>query len=400
VTTDKHLFQNYAYELRGFDGSSQARPSVPRPNFTFFVEFGFNGNLENAEVLDKKFNRGNSIFVKSFTKPGFAFNTETLRSYNTQYHLKTKKEYVDVQLTLYDDSRSQARSLINGYRDHYHSQNYGTADANIEGDNISTASNLQNQSLAEGISQNPSEYSWGLRLNDVSTAKYLSHIKLIDLGTDPDAVQVYKLYDPIIKTVDNVTLDYTDGSGMQEISITLAYKYFDTYEYNNSQELHNTDGLFETALNKAVIEDTRRVNYDEKVLKKFDSILPDSVNDFLNGIGVTPGELIQAVQNSIQGGELNLDDLRRNVFETVASGTPIQNIRNVITNIRLIEQAIDQGRFTDLLPLLGEAGGQLGNLKNYDPFGSAETIQNVRDTMTQNINNAGSWLSRHLNPKN
>jgi len=396
VSTNKHLHDNYAYELRGYDGSTNARPSQPRPNFTFFVEFGFNENIDDADLLQKKFNSGNSIFVKSFTKPGFGFNIETLRSYNTQYNLKTKREYVDIQLVLYDDTRSTARNLLNRYNEHYHK----AASQYTSGDFNAGSTGNAVSSLAAAITNSSAASSFGMHLRSASQSKFFSYLKLIDLGTDPDAVQVFTLYDPVIKTVENVGLDYTDGTGLQEITLTLSYKYYDTREYNSSQEMHNTDGLFATHLNKSIIEDTRQINYDEKLLKEFDDIFPDNVSDFLNGIGVTPGELIQAVQNSIQGGQLNLNDLRRNVFETVASGTPIQNIRLVIQNIRLIEQALQQGRFTDLLPLLGESGQQLGNLKNFDPFNLSETMTDVRNTITTPIGNAGSWLSRHLNPRN
>lgn len=398
MSTNKPLIDNYAYDLRGFGGEDRL-PSVPRPNFTFFVEFGFNSEVENSDIYDKKYNRGNSIFVKGFTKPGFSFNIEELRSYNTKYNLKTKSEYEDITLNLYDDSRSQARSLLNSYRDHYTSSQFGNADRNEYGNDVTTSGTITGQSLAEAIANNPSQYNMGLKTNSMASSNFFSYIRLIDLGVDPNAAQVYMIYMPVIKTVNAVELDYSDGTGMQEISVTLSYSYFDTYEYNDSGDLHNQEGLFETHLNKAVIEDHNiKQVYDEKLLRRFDDILPDNVTNFLNGIGVTPGELLQAVQNSIQGGELNLDDLRRNIFETVASGTPIQNIRNVITNIRLIEQALTQGRFLDILPLIGEGAGQLGNLKNFDPFGSSETISNVRDTISSSVGNLGSWISRHGNP--
>lgn len=408
MTTSKHLLQNYAYDLRGFDGSGQKLPSVPRTNFSFFVEFGFNQAIgsddtpstDTAQDLDNLLNKGNSILVKTFSKPGFAFDTEKLRSYNKVYNLKKKIEYNDLSLTLYDDSRSFVRYMIEQYRRHYN--NHGAPSTNTgEETDISRAGRMGVDGLPLNRPLDNQENgirSMGMRLHDEPRKQFFDYIKLYDLGTDPNAAQIYTIYNPIIKSVDNVNLDYTDGSGYQEVSLNLEYTYFDTSVFNDTGELHSAEGLFQTHLNKAIIEDHRTVNYDPKKGSQFDDFLPDSVNDFLNGIGVTPGELIQAVQNSIQGGELNMSDLRRNIFETVASGTPIQNIRLVIQNIRLIEQAITQGRFTDILPLIGEAGAQLGNVKNFDPFGLDETAKNVKDTIKTNIGN-GTWLSKHLNPK-
>jgi len=400
MPTSKHLFQNYAYELRGFDGSGQKLPSVPRPNFTFFVEFGFNPEgSESASNLNNLLNKGNSILVKSFTKPGFSFDTEKLRSYNKPYILKKKIEYSDVSLTLYDDSRSSVRYMIEEYRRHYNNHGGPSTNTGNEVDFSRTTGTFNNETplVRSHDATDDATQSMGLRLHDNSKSRFFDYIKLYDMGTDANAVQVHTIYNPIFKSIENVSLDYTDD-GVQEVGITIEYTYFDSSVFNDSGELHKNDGLFQNQLNKSVIEDHRLVNYNPDKISGLDDLLPSSVSDFLNGIGVTPGELIQAVQNSIQGGELNLSDLRRNLFETVAAGTPIQNIRLVIQNIRLVEQALSQGRFTDILPLIGEAGAQFKNLKNFDPFGSGEVIKDVQKTITSDVGNVGTWLSRHSNP--
>lgn len=390
MPANKHLFDNYAHRLRGFDGKKRY-PVVPRDSFTFFIEFGFNPELDNAKSYDELYNQSNSIFVKSFTKPGFSFDVETLRSYNTNYKLKKKKEFNDLTLVVYDDTRSKARQLINNYDRHYHAD-YNNASRNQHGTNLSHDGNNSNKSLAERLVTSNNDVTFGLKSRSADKSKFFSYIRLYDLGTNPDAMQIYTIYDPIFKSVDAVTLDYTDGSGMQEVNISIEYTYYDTYENNDSAEFHKSEGLFAKHLNKSVIEERLP---DEKYGSIVDDVFKDDVGGWLSSIGVDPGDLVQAVQASIQGGELNLDDLRENLFEAVADGTPIQNIRNVITNVRQIEQAISQGRFTDIIPLLGSG---LGQLKDFGPNGIFETINGVKKNILSEIDENTTWIERHLNP--
>ena len=411
----------YASRLRGFDREKQYRPIIPRNSFTFFMEFGFNedvvnnlnydsGQFENLKASFEKLKDRNSIYVKAFTKPAYEFDTEKLYAYNTPYNLKKRLNYTDVTLTFYDDTNSVVRNFLEFYRIYNVNTVSGKSVGNNSVDNISGYNATKNYNLAKKYPPNSPNFdnfqSIGLRTHSASSSNVLDYIILYDLGTNRDYVQVYTLFNPIIKSVDTTQLDYADGEGSQEVTVTLEYTY---YSYNgnvNAQELHNGEDFFIRHLDQKDFRESNNLVGEKGSRGFFDRFLPEGVQEFLSNTGIDPSDLVQAVQASIQGGELNFSDLRRNLFETVASGTPIQNIRNVVTNIRLIEQAFEQGRFTDILPLLGEGlqqlelgGIDLRNLRDLDGVSFSEIIEAARDTISEEVSDTLTWLDLHPNPK-
>tara|TARA_B100000745_G_C20146537_1_gene393178 strand:- start:798 stop:1970 length:1173 start_codon:yes stop_codon:yes gene_type:complete len=378
----------YAQNLRGFDREKSFIPVVPRNSFSFFIEFGFNeeavGDSKLQWVRDS-IQVGNSAYVKSFTKPSYQIEIEKIRAYNKPYHLKKRIEYKELSLVLYDDNRSVSRDFVELYRNYY-GQTGNPSPTGTSPEDVSNPVATPRSSGGENM---------GLKTRTNADRNLLNYIRIYDLGTDPTNVQIYTIFNPVITGIDSSALDYTDGEGMQEITVTLDYTYYDYSGNNNAFDMHYEEAFFADHLNKNEIDLKRvekKISFDDEGLFG----IFDGVRDTLQGLGIDPGDLVQSVQRSIQGGELNLSDLRRNVFQTLAEGTPIQNIRNVIRNVRLIEQALYQGRFTDIVPLVG---GGLGQLRNFDPFGYDEIAKGIRATIDTEVSQNVTWLQRHLNPK-
>lgn len=389
----------YAQILRGFDrekGESDRHhyPNVPRNAFTFFVEFGFNEaatNELNAQFQEtiKVMKEGNSAYVKAFTKPSYTFETEKIRSYNQNYILKKKIEFNDVTMTLFDDSRSVSRNLVEAFRfAHSVTGNPFKSSRDFAGEDISRSTLLPTTG---------DNKEFGLKMKRDSDRNLFDYIRIYDLGTDRRNVQIYTLYKPMIKSIDATQLDYSDGDGLQEINVEIEYIYYDYSGNNNSIDLDTGFGFFKKHIH-GDLEPNPRFFADEELGIEEPEFLR-GLRDTLESNGIDPGRLIQSVQNSIQGGRLNLNDLRRNLFETLAEGTPIQNIRNVVRNVRLIEQAFEQGRFLDIVPLLGENIGQLGPLSNADTFGLGEIRDGITNTIRSEVSDNIKWITRHANPK-
>ncbi len=415
---------NYAVKIRALDADVRAALVIPRRPFTFIADFIY-GDHVNASLLSAN-SRQVTANIKAVEKPGFTFDVETLNAYNTPRPLIKRVMSKDITITFYDDATSFITGMLRAYRSHYAYSGLVTGAAEVmEQRSTSSGNYWQSQlpttkggmpsldTLGGGLSgaANPSSAgmpSYGLRPIEVP---FFEAIKIYDLGSEPTSVNVYTLINPVIKEINMPTLDYSDGQGQQEITVTFT-------AVGAVTEVSVPVGD-ERVNGKEILK--KHFDADSEFLAKGTSGLTFEGNGAQGLTGVLEriqdprqrtliGNLLRAVQSSVEGGELNWQDLRRNVFETVAAGTPIQNIRQAVTNIREIQQAVQQGRILDAASLLGDldvlregipglnSNSSIGSVITRMGESTTNIIEGVEHELLDLGGQATTWLERHTNP--
>lgn len=422
---------NYAVKIRALDADVRSALVIPRRPFTFIADFIY-GDHVNKSLLSGN-SRQVTANIKSVEKPGYTFDVEVLNAYNTARPLTKRIQAKDITITFYDDSTSFITGMLRAYRSHY---SYGglvtSASEVVEQASQSEQPYSRNQLPIRGVkappASSPSQLlgaetpeadapaptastgmpSFGLRPIEVP---FFDAIKIYDLGSEPTSVNVYTLINPVIKEINMPTLDYSDSAGQQEITVSFtSVGVIQEISVPVSDERVNGKDILKRhfdANTEFLAAGTSGLTFEGNGATGLTGVL-DRIKDPRQRTLV--GNLLRAVQASVQGGELNWQDLRRNLFETAAAGTPIQNIRQAVTNIREIQQAVQQGRILDAASLLGDLDvlrEGIPGLNSSSSIGSVITrigdtttniIEGVENELLEIGAETSSWLSRHTNP--
>jgi hypothetical protein len=402
--------KNHAARIRGLDGTGETIALVmPRPDFTWFVEFRLNPDIPVGLWHEGVAAGRVTAAAKSVQKPSFSFDVETIKAYNQPRMITKKMEWKDITVTFYDDTTSYITGLLKSYRMHKtyqglqvdpnesrRSESYsiGPSSDQTEKPDVQNNSTLLNYRMS-GVGPKPLP-SMGIR---PQWAKFFEEITIYDMGTETNSINIYHMIDPVIKDVSMGTLDYSSSS-FQEITITFGYEsMYDEIGISLNPDLYpERPGLFETQLQivpdlKSDIPTRAGVFNATTTIEAAKLLFPPTTEEELERQGLSFTGIIKAIQRSIQGGEINFDNLSNNLFKEIAKGTPIQNLREFYKSTKQIKQAIDQGRFTDVVALLGNVkllGGITDGPIN-DIFKGAE------DQISGIVKNADTWLSKHTN---
>jgi len=244
---------NYAQEERNMQTSHNGRAgalSIPRFKFTFLVEFQFSPRaLDNPITNLREFVSDTGklyTHLVSIDHPSPTFKVEKKRSYNKWINIPTQVEYPSASMMFHDDSTSVVQAL---WKEHL---NFYTHQATI-GDTISgpTQSNLGSSQevnsfqftddlVAQGGGEMRSAMgrrpSLGMRLKPNDGRHFLESIVIYDLGTEPDAINVYWFHRPMITTWSHDALDKEDRTGNVRVNASFDYEgYYFTIGQNRGR---------------------------------------------------------------------------------------------------------------------------------------------------------------------
>lgn len=241
-------FVNFGMEMRGTQterGPSRISMVYPRRKFTFLVEFFINPRVwDNGRVqtnIQTFIQNGRLLTtLKSIDHPKLSFENEKIRSYNKWVIVPTKVDYPSASMTFHDDNTSISSALIREYRSYYqHAGTMGTTavvNGSLNNTNIEEfrySSILLGEDVRSEMNIRP---SMGMRLRPNNGRHFFDLIRLYDLGSDPDSVNVYTYLYPVITTVDHDPLDYEDRTGHLGINISFDYEdYYHMVGLNNSE---------------------------------------------------------------------------------------------------------------------------------------------------------------------
>lgn len=239
-------FVNFAMEMRGTQtegGQSRSSIVYPRRKFTFLVEFFVNVRALNPNRLQTDLpnylqNGRLLATLKSIDHPKPTLKTEKFNSYNKKVILPTGTEYAPSTMTFHDDNTSIAMALWREYRSYYQGEGIIGTQGVINGqltspfiEEFRQGNSLIGDNVRVGMDRTP---SLGMTIRPNDGRHFFDAIRLYDLGSDPDSVNVYTYLYPVITALDHDSLDYEDRSSSMGLSMTFDYEgYYHLVGLNN-----------------------------------------------------------------------------------------------------------------------------------------------------------------------
>lgn len=231
-------FRSFGYELK------------PKFKFLFHVVF----NINTAEIPALKGVLGNvdinelSLVVKTAELPKYTVTTETLNQYNRKRIVQTKINYDPVTITFHDDGGDLVRNMWYNYYSYYYkdpSQQYGVPNAT----NGSLGA-LANRTTGFGYNSRDI-YANDRLVNDwgyigesitdgTSSASgkppFFKDIRIY--GFDPGHMySEYVLINPLITNWSHDTYDYSQGNGLMQHTMNIAYETVKYYQGSPNTEV-------------------------------------------------------------------------------------------------------------------------------------------------------------------
>jgi hypothetical protein len=192
---------------------------APKHKFLYYVVFNINPDaLDNVGFKDRHKLELNYL-VKSVDLPKYTLKTETLNQYNRKTSIYTAIQYEPVSLTLHDDNNGITNMLWALYYGYYIADRSNAA--NPDADTFPTAY-MRNAYYPK--SKMPYRYG----LDNGSDEPFFDSIQLFTLSRQ--RFFSYMLCNPKITKWDHDSVDQSDGRGILENKMTLAY---DAVIYNS-----------------------------------------------------------------------------------------------------------------------------------------------------------------------
>jgi hypothetical protein len=239
--------KDYAHASKTF--RTNGYEYAPRNKFLFHCYFNINTSmipsLGAAFSSTEKATVG--LMVKTIQLPKFSIDTEILNQYNRKRVVQKKINYNPVQVTLHDDGGDLIRNLWYNYYSYYYkdpNQAYGPPAQNgsigalqtqagfsynardiYSNDRVVNDWGYIGESFDQGSAGGAGINSGG----DQNSGKPPFFRDITIYGMDQHKWAAYTLINPLIKTWDHDTYDYSQGSGVMQNSMTIDYetvKYF------------------------------------------------------------------------------------------------------------------------------------------------------------------------------
>jgi hypothetical protein len=244
-------FTTNAYELK------------PRFKFLFHVSFTLNTAEIPAlsELAGVNEITSLSYLVKTVDLPKYSIATETLNQYNRKRVVQTKINYDPVTITFHDDGGDNSRNLWYNYYSYYYkdpSQNYLAP--NSQNGSMGASANMQ-----KGFGYNNRDIYNDTRIGDVNDWGYVGEsyndggssesgkppfFKDIRIyGMDQHKSAEYVLINPIISNFSHDQYNYSEGNGVMQNSMTIAYETVKYYSgaVGNQRPDANVQGFADPA---------------------------------------------------------------------------------------------------------------------------------------------------------
>lgn len=225
-------FVNYAQR----EYNTFGRPlGIPRFPYEYLVEF----QLSPRALLDNITNIGTFLndrklylHLKSITHPTPSIKTETLRSYNKYIKVPTVMEFPAASMTFHDDATSIVAALWKEYI-HFYSH-LGSVGEGVGAGRISRLSSVEEDAFQytyqltgeEVRSSMDTRPSLGMKLKPNDKRLFFESIAVYDLGTDPDALNIYWYHHPFFTSWDHQPLDTFDRDGRVEVNVGFEYESY------------------------------------------------------------------------------------------------------------------------------------------------------------------------------
>jgi len=209
VNLDVHLrYARHAHQLFTEYGHAFA----PKQKFLYHVVFQPSSALfDFTQFNTMKFIKEIGVLAKQVDLPSFRASIENKQQYNRKKNVQTRIDYQDVRITLHDDNLGATRAMLEEYYKWY----FVDGSQNI---NAGGAFNPRDK-YAEKVP------SYGLNVKKSDPSKeipFFDFIKIYQLSRQEWFS--YTLVNPLLSAWQHGDLEYGDGSGVVENTMTVAYE--------------------------------------------------------------------------------------------------------------------------------------------------------------------------------
>lgn len=232
-----NVLRDYQHASRTF--TTNAYELKPRYKFLFHVSFTL--NVAEIPFLNSVFSSDDimnlSLTVKTIDLPKFQIETDTLNQYNRKRVIQKKLNYEPINVTFHDTSNDLTRRMWYYYMSYY----YKDPTQRYLDPNNTNGTNGSSSLRQAGFGYNDRDIydsqrignvnDWGFigeAFNDGSTAgttgkpPFFRDIRIY--GMDQRKFAEYVLINPVITAWGGDTYDYTQGAGIMQNSMTIAYE--------------------------------------------------------------------------------------------------------------------------------------------------------------------------------
>ena len=232
--TNVDSLRDYRHASKTF--TTNAFELKPRFKFLFHVSFTLNykelPTLASSMGMDQLSNI--SLTVKTVDLPKYTITNETLNQYNRKRVIQTKINYDPVTIVFHDDSGDNVRNMWYNYYSYYYkdpTQQY--LGANNQNGSLGASANRQvgfGYSNRDIYEDNWQVTDWGYIGESASQGPTTASGKIPffrDIriyGMDQHKYAEYVLINPIITNFAHDQYDYSQGAGIMQNSMTIAYE--------------------------------------------------------------------------------------------------------------------------------------------------------------------------------
>ena len=226
--------RDYTHASRTFTTNSYEL----KPRYKFLYHVSFTINTQQIPYLRGVFSNDDiqklSLLVKTVDLPKYSVQTETLNQYNRKRVVQTKIDYQPVTLTFHDDGGDNARRLWYYYFTYY----YKDATQQYLAPNVTNGSVGASANRQAGFGYNARDIyndvmqvkDWGYigeTWNDGTAGTsgkppFFRDIRIY--GMDQRKFAEYVLINPIIQSWNHDQYDYSQGAGIMQHTMTVAYE--------------------------------------------------------------------------------------------------------------------------------------------------------------------------------
>jgi hypothetical protein len=199
--SDLHLRDaRHAYQL--FTQHSFALS--PKVKFLYHINFLLTEEARDSSPNSERFNLTMGVLAKSVDLPSYRASVDTKNQYNRKKHIQTRIDYNEIAMRFYDDNTGLTRALFEEYYKYYF---------------------MDGRKLNSSDINPRDKYSNSLKrygLDTRSKTPFFDFIKIYQLSRQEWFS--YTLVNPLITSWNHDSLDYSDGAGIMENNLSVAYE--------------------------------------------------------------------------------------------------------------------------------------------------------------------------------
>jgi hypothetical protein len=177
---------------------------APKVKFLYHVNFALTTEAQSLSPNSTLFGKEIAVLAKSADLPSYRATVETKNQYNRKKNIQTRVDYNEVSIRFHDDNTGITRAMLEEY------YKYNVVDGRRE--------NVKEVNPRDKYSQTVNRYG----LDNQTTVPFFSYIKLYQLSRQQWFS--YTLVNPIITQWSHDSVDSSDGQGIMENSISVAYE--------------------------------------------------------------------------------------------------------------------------------------------------------------------------------